>query len=656
MKHFRKTVLNILVVAMTMLVLSPCGAVRAEEPESYDLWVGGIPVTSENKDDILGDGGKAKYDPSSGILTLDSPVLSTELEKAIHAKNLDLIVQGNATLKSSQYGILVEGGSLTIAGGNITVDVKDADDTYGMKAGNTLSIQDGTVTITVKSTGGVLCNPTGLMGGTVQISGGTVTIDITSGYDSMGIVGDTVISGGDITLHSKGIYADGICEGSFTMSDGKLQIESISDDYGCGIRTRWKTIDISGGELIVTCSGSGTLIGNDAISTFEGITISGGKITAKAYSLGQSISSNAISFWADDGIWGEMVISGGEIDAYAQGNDAIGIITDQELTISGGKIKSEATDIGIASEGLMTIGNGIISVAAKGNTDESGIYCNAGIVLGNELTIEKPANGKLKSDNKTIVDANGNHATDVLIVNKNQYTVTVNETENGSVVSNRTKANGGDTVILSISPDENYRLASISVKDADGNVVDVTETADGYEFTMPESNVMISAAFIRYYAIAVPEESAPFIELDQEKAAAGETVTVKRNDVPGYVIKSIKVTDPEGKGIEVSEDDTFTMPASEVTVTVEVAKLFTLTFDLDGGSYNGKPAYTVECEEGTVIKLPEPNKDGYVFAFWQGSRYYAGQSYTVTGDHRFKAIWNKISDTEYFRVPKTGIE
>ena len=37
----------------------------------YPLWVAGVQVTSANKDDILGDGGKAKYDPDTKTL-LDS--------------------------------------------------------------------------------------------------------------------------------------------------------------------------------------------------------------------------------------------------------------------------------------------------------------------------------------------------------------------------------------------------------------------------------------------------------------------------------------------------------------------------------------------------------------------------------------------------------
>ena len=44
-------------------------------------------------------------------------------------------------------------------------------------------------------------------------------------------------------------------------------------------------------------------------------------------------------------------------------------------------------------------------------------------------------------------------------------------------------------------------------------------------------------------------------------------------------------------------------------------------------------------ENGTVITLPAPVRDGYTFDYWEGSRYNAGDKYTVNGDHTFKAVW-----------------
>jgi hypothetical protein len=44
------------------------------------------------------------------------------------------------------------------------------------------------------------------------------------------------------------------------------------------------------------------------------------------------------------------------------------------------------------------------------------------------------------------------------------------------------------------------------------------------------------------------------------------------------------------------------------------------------------------------LTLPAPYRDGYRFVYWEGSRYNAGDKYTVNGDHLFTAIWEKIDD------------
>lgn len=71
------------------------------------------------------------------------------------------------------------------------------------------------------------------------------------------------------------------------------------------------------------------------------------------------------------------------------------------------------------------------------------------------------------------------------------YTITCKSAENGSVSAQAT-ANYGETVALTISPDENYQLSTLTVTDANEESVTVT---DG-KFTMPASNVTVTATFI----------------------------------------------------------------------------------------------------------------------------------------------------------------
>ncbi|MBD5150256.1 MAG: type I pullulanase [Oscillibacter sp.] len=68
---------------------------------------------------------------------------------------------------------------------------------------------------------------------------------------------------------------------------------------------------------------------------------------------------------------------------------------------------------------------------------------------------------------------------------------------NGSVSADTSTAVPGDTVIVMPTPDEGFITGNVSVTDADGNPVAVKRNDDGtYSFTMPNSGVAVSAAFV----------------------------------------------------------------------------------------------------------------------------------------------------------------
>ncbi len=78
------------------------------------------------------------------------------------------------------------------------------------------------------------------------------------------------------------------------------------------------------------------------------------------------------------------------------------------------------------------------------------------------------------------------------------YTVKVNDTEHGAVASNRRSAIRGQTVTLTVTPDEGYELTGLTVTDRSGKTVTLTDKGDGkYTFKMPGSRVTVSASFRR---------------------------------------------------------------------------------------------------------------------------------------------------------------
>ncbi len=77
------------------------------------------------------------------------------------------------------------------------------------------------------------------------------------------------------------------------------------------------------------------------------------------------------------------------------------------------------------------------------------------------------------------------------------YEITVNDTEHGSVTTSPSgTAASGSTVTVTITPNEWYNLATLTVVDANGSPITVNGEGNTRTFTMPESNVAISATFV----------------------------------------------------------------------------------------------------------------------------------------------------------------
>ena len=77
------------------------------------------------------------------------------------------------------------------------------------------------------------------------------------------------------------------------------------------------------------------------------------------------------------------------------------------------------------------------------------------------------------------------------------YDIDVADSENGSVKASLGNASEGSVITLTVTPDEGYRLGSITVIDENGNEVEVRRSGSEYKFTMPDGDVRVSARFVR---------------------------------------------------------------------------------------------------------------------------------------------------------------
>ncbi len=76
------------------------------------------------------------------------------------------------------------------------------------------------------------------------------------------------------------------------------------------------------------------------------------------------------------------------------------------------------------------------------------------------------------------------------------YLITVEDSRHGDVESNRHRAERGNTVTLTVTPDRGYVLDKLVVTDKDGDEIRLTDKGNGkYSFTMPRSAVTVEAVF-----------------------------------------------------------------------------------------------------------------------------------------------------------------
>ena len=75
------------------------------------------------------------------------------------------------------------------------------------------------------------------------------------------------------------------------------------------------------------------------------------------------------------------------------------------------------------------------------------------------------------------------------------YTITVAGTEGGTVTTDHKTASRGATVTLTVTADDGFQLASLTVTDAVRNKISLTQTGGKYTFSMPSSNVTVTATF-----------------------------------------------------------------------------------------------------------------------------------------------------------------
>ena len=221
-----------------------------------------------------------------------------------------------------------------------------------------------------------------------------------------------------------------------------------------------------------------------------------------------------------------------------------------------------------------------------------------------------------------------NISVQVTVEGNPQYTVTVQNCENGTVtVANATETAEDGTplfykdepVVLSIAPDVGYMLSTLSVN---GTPVTVAVGDDTYTFAHPEGDVTITAAFeiCNDHTVAFEANGGSNPEdLPEEVTTAMPAKKILHGSE--YYLPECEFIAPEGKQFKAWQIDGTEYPVNApVTVTADITvkalwenARYTITFDTAGGS----EIAPVTQDYGTQITAPaDPTREGYTFMGW----------------------------------------
>ena len=151
----------------------------------------------------------------------------------------------------------------------------------------------------------------------------------------------------------------------------------------------------------------------------------------------------------------------------------------------------------------------------------------------------------------------------ISVVGGTQYNITVTQPQHGTI-SAPERAYAHATVTLTATPETGYCLSSWNVRDASNHSITVTNN----QFTMPESNVTVTATFVQGMQVTLAPVTNGSISADPLYALQGMTINLTATPAEGYQFDGWAVYKTGDMNTAVTVNgDSFTMPNYPVTVS-----------------------------------------------------------------------------------------
>lgn len=260
------------------------GSLLVYSDKAWGLVLNGVSLTSQDGPAINNQGSKWLYltlaDGTENSLSDGTAYAERDIDqKGTLFSEGQILFSGDGSLTvngSTKNGIACD-DYIQIDGGTINVSVASSG-SNGIKANDGFTINGGTLTIDVKADGarGIRSEAYAI------VNGGTTTIT-TSGDCEV-----ETVNGVRDTTSCAGIKCDSI----FSMKDGTLSI-TASGDGGKGINSS-KNVELSGGTLTITTTGSNDVGKPKGIKSDTGIIVSGGSLSVtvkKSWALDNGVDS-----------------------------------------------------------------------------------------------------------------------------------------------------------------------------------------------------------------------------------------------------------------------------------------------------------------------------------------------------------------------------